>query len=96
MPPIILSVCFVEIGGLVSMIIENNFEGMDEKKFYYVTEDQHDADDFIPPTRYYIRDALGNYVFFRTRSRATARDLCDKWYGVGKYTVNVSLKGQGL
>ncbi len=78
------------------MFVENNFEGMDPKKFYYISEEEHDSDDFIPPTRYYIRDALGNYVFFRTRSRATAQSLSDEWFGNGKYRINVSLKGQGL
>lgn len=43
--------------------------------------------DFMPPGSYYIRDAAGNYVFFKTSNRAIAQDHVNKEYGKGKYTV---------
>lgn len=43
--------------------------------------------DFMPPGSFYIRDAAGNYVFFKTSSRTIAQDHVNKEYGKGKYTV---------
>ena len=41
--------------------------------------------DFIPPGSFYIRNALDEYVFFKTSSRKEAQDEIDKLYGAGRY-----------
>lgn len=37
--------------------------------------------------RYFIVDAMGNYVFIRTRDRAKAQSFVNEEYGERKYTV---------
>lgn len=42
------------------------------------------------PSKYYVIDALGNKVFFKTNKKVTAQQLCDEYFKVkGKYTVLV-------
>ena len=41
----------------------------------------------VAPSHFFIINALGEYVFFRTRLRAKAQEACDKEYGKGKYTI---------
>lgn len=43
--------------------------------------------DFVPPGSYYIRDAIGNYIFLKTSNRKLAQDHIDLEYGKGKYRV---------
>lgn len=57
------------------------------KKIVVVSEEERMADEFIAPTKYYIVNAFGDGVFFRTRDRATAQSLSDEVYGKGFYTV---------
>lgn len=49
-------------------------------------------DDTKFPTKYYIIDAFGNGVFFRTRDRAVAQQICNEIYGEGKFLVKQVLK----
>ena len=44
-------------------------------------------EDFDPPRRYFIRDALGNYVFLRSNSRTSAQKVVNEIFGEGKYSV---------
>ena len=53
--------------------------------FYEFTDDQ-----FIKPSNFYIKNALGEYVFFHSRSRDIAQQTCDDMYGKGQYTMNAS------
>ena len=46
--------------------------------------------DFKPPTPWYIRDALDNIVFVKTRSRQKAQEIINSVYGTRKYTVSSS------
>ncbi len=46
--------------------------------------------DFKPPCTFYIKDAMDNYVFIKTRSRKVAQELVNNEYGRGKYTVSSS------
>lgn len=46
--------------------------------------------DFKHPSAFFIRNALGEVVFFRTRDREKAQEKCDDLYGKGKYRVNAS------
>jgi hypothetical protein len=43
--------------------------------------------DFLPPGSYYIRTALGDYLFLKTSDRQAAQTYIDNMYGKGKYTV---------
>lgn len=43
--------------------------------------------DFVPPGSYYIRDAIGNYIFLKTSNRKLAQEYIDTEYGKGKYRV---------
>lgn len=37
--------------------------------------------------KYFIVDAMGNYVFIRTRDRSKAQSFVNEEYGEGKYTI---------
>lgn len=43
--------------------------------------------DFIAPGSYYIRNALGDYLFLKTADRKTAQEFINSEYGKGRYTV---------
>ena len=43
--------------------------------------------DFKPPCTFYIKDAMDNYVFIKTRNRKVAQELINAEYGAGKYRV---------
>lgn len=46
--------------------------------------------DFKPPCTYYIRDAMDDFVFVKSRNRKVAQELINNEYGVGKYRVSCS------
>jgi len=46
--------------------------------------------DFKPPCTFYIKDAMGDFVFVKTRNRKVAQELVNDEYGHGKYTVSSS------
>lgn len=54
--------------------------------------------DFIPPATFYIKNALGEYIFIHTAKRSVAQDYIDSEYGKGRYSVNASRlqKGKAL
>lgn len=52
-----------------------------------VTYEQFTEWDFIPPGSWYIRNAMGDYVFVKTSERKVAQDFVDSEYGKGKYAV---------
>ena len=58
----------------------------------YVPEDEYNAEDFKPPASFFILNALGEGVYFKTRSRSKAQVECDLIYGVGKYSVRIEMK----
>lgn len=51
-----------------------------------------DEDNFKPHTGFFINDAMGGHLYFRTNSRANAQRLCDLCFGAGKYTVKIVVK----
>ena len=62
-------------------------------KLVYVWEDEVLNEDLYKPrTQYFVADALGGHLFFRTNSRAKAQELCEKCFGAGKYTVKVVVR----
>lgn len=61
-----------------------------DSSFIYVSYKDATSLDFNPPTVYYIRDALGDFVFIKSRSRKVAQQLVNDEYGTRKYTVSSS------
>lgn len=56
-------------------------------KTVLATYEQFTSCDFIPPGSFYVRNAMGEYLYFRTSSRPEAQALVDELYGKGKYRV---------
>ena len=50
-----------------------------------------DEDNFKPHSQFFIADALGGHLFFRTNSRAKAQQMCDDCFGP-KYTVKIVVR----
>lgn len=61
-----------------------------DSSFIYVSYKDGTCLDFNPPTSYYIRDAMDNFVFIKSRSRKVAQHLVNEEYGDRKYTVSSS------
>lgn len=45
---------------------------------------------FIPPSTFYIQNAMGEYWFIHTASRQVAQEFVDITYGKNRYTVVAS------
>jgi len=45
---------------------------------------------FIPPATFYIQNAMGEYIFVHTASRAIAQEYIDSLYGKSRYTIVAS------
>lgn len=58
--------------------------------FIRVKYSEATALDFKPPFTYYIKDALDDFVFIKTRNRKVAQELINAEYGSGKYRVSSS------
>lgn len=58
----------------------------------YVSEEDRFSDDFKPPSQFFIVNALGEGVYFHTRSRAKAQQKCNDLYGGSKYTIRCEIK----
>lgn len=52
-----------------------------------ITFDDFTCPDFNHPSKWFILDALGDYVFIKTRKRDVAQQWVDSEYGQGKYSV---------
>jgi hypothetical protein len=52
-----------------------------------VVEEFHNEVMYDPKGSYYIRNALGQVVWIKTRNRQKAQEAIDKEYGIGKYSV---------
>ena len=59
----------------------------DAERLIYVHKIFFEDDDFKPPAAWMVVNALGDRVYFKSRSRASAQLLCDELLGTGKYTV---------
>ena len=44
--------------------------------------------DFLPPSNFYIKDALQNYIFYSSRDRQKVQQEVDGEFGKGHYRVN--------
>lgn len=58
----------------------------------YINEEDRLSGDFKPPSQFFIVNALGEGVYFHTRSRAKAQQVCNDIYGEGKYLVRAEVK----
>ena len=63
---------------------------MSKQKITEVSYEEFSRWDFIPPATFFIKNALGVYIFIHTAKRATAQAWVDEEYGKGRYTVNAS------
>lgn len=63
---------------------------MSKQNITEVSYEEFSAWDFNPPATWFIKNALGTYVFIHTSSRAKAQEWVDEEYGKGRYTVNAS------
>lgn len=43
--------------------------------------------EFIPPAKFYIKNALGMYEFIKVQKREVAQQWFDEKYGKGMYSV---------
>ena len=61
-------------------------------KLAYVWEDELLNEElYRPRAQFFIGDALGGHLFFRTNSRAKAQRMCDDCFGP-KYTVKIVVR----
>jgi hypothetical protein len=58
-------------------------------KIVEVPYEEYMNPDFKEPSGYWIKNAMGNKVWFVTSDRVKAQEECDNLYG-GKYKVNAS------
>ena len=68
---------------------------VDKQKVTLVSYEEFAAWEFIPPATFFIKDAIGNYVFVHTARRQVAQDWIDSEYGKGRYSVNTSRLQKG-
>ena len=62
-------------------------------KLLYVWESEVlDEDNYKARGQFFIVDAMGGHMFFRTNSRAKAQQICDDCFGPNKYTVKVVVR----
>ncbi len=52
-------------------------------------------DDFRPPSTFFIKDCMGDYVFLQGRDRVKAQEQADEIYGKGHYKVIAAKQGKG-
>ncbi|WKV20421.1 hypothetical protein 16Q_028c [Pseudomonas phage 16Q] len=68
---------------------------MSKQKITVVDYAEFSRWDFIPPATFYIKNAMGEYIFIHTAKRATAQEWVDEEYGKGRYSVNASRLQKG-
>lgn len=59
-------------------------------KFTVVDFETYSEYDFIPPSTFFIRSAMGDYYFIHTAKRALAQEWVDEYFGKGRYAVVAS------
>lgn len=63
-----------------------------EKQIIIISEIDRWEEGFKDPTNFFIVNALGEGIYFRTRDRATAQEITDELYGKGFFTVRKVIK----
>lgn len=72
-------------------VLDEVFPGAKGKLKYAWEYEVADEDNFKPHSKFFVSDALGGMMFFRTNSRAKAQEICDYCFGK-KYTVKIVVK----
>lgn len=57
--------------------------------------EDREMEGFKDPSKYYIVNAMGNYIYFHCKDRAAAQLAVDMEYGKGKYTVRSAKMEKG-
>lgn len=65
-------------------------------KMVSVSYEEFSEWDFIPVGSFYIKNALGDFIFLKTSSRAEAQKKIDSEYGKGKYAVIAAKLEKGV
>ena len=52
-----------------------------------VSYDEYTDMDFICPSKWFIRNSLGDFEFIKVQKREKAQEYFDAKYGVGKFIV---------
>jgi hypothetical protein len=60
-----------------------------------VSYEDFTSDEFKPPSKYYFKNALGQFVFPVYRDRLVLQAWVDEEYGKGKYKLNAAKQGKG-
>lgn len=68
---------------------------MSKQKITVINYEEFSKWDFIPPATFYIKNAMGDYVFIHTAKRSVAQEWVDNEYGKGRYSVNASRLQKG-
>ena len=63
---------------------------IDKIKTTIVSYEEFSDYDFIPVANFFIKDALGQFIFIHSSDRALCQRWVDENYGVGKYKVVAS------
>lgn len=56
-----------------------------ELKITEVSYEEFTDIDFIPPSNWFFKDALGNFIFCHTSKREVVQEYINENYGVNKY-----------
>lgn len=59
-----------------------------------ISEEDYLEDNYKPPSGLYIRNALGEAVFYRSRDRLKVQQQVDETFGKGMYLVRTVVKAQ--
>lgn len=73
----------------------DSFECYPEKsrdKIALYSWDTFQSDNFIPPSKFYYRNAFGDAVFFLKRNRGECNSLLSEIEGEGKYNLRTIIK----
>lgn len=55
-----------------------------------LSQDEYFGGEISDPAKFFIQNALGDFIFYHCRTRAAAQAAVDEEYGKGKYTVRTS------
>lgn len=67
---------------------------MSKCKTTVITFEEFTDLEFKAPSAFYLRNSLGEYVYFHTRDRSVAQGWANEIYGVGFYNINGGKMGK--
>jgi hypothetical protein len=60
-----------------------------------VSYEDFTSDEFKAPSKFFIKDCVGNYLFLKYSDRLVLQAWVDEEYGKGKYKLNAAKQGKG-